>query len=717
MPVTKPSDLLRAWHDGVRPRHPVAVDTETSGLYVDSGARVSTVSVGWLDQDSEWWGWLAETNEGRPERERGVQIHQEFSLDGIETYAWEQVDEKGRDRRPVVSFAWPFDQGVDGTGKAEDTGLASLWSDTENLPMEEYTALIQWLVLVGQGVGLTAHHAKFDAHMMNAGVRRWPGLWVKLMHLISWDTQNGADFMTSYRFGTTSLKPTAAGLWGVAETNEQQVIKSYLTKRKLPSGRWDLMPWEVIGRYADQDARLTARLRAWQETYGMEAAEKRLGSREVAQRLMDRRLETSRFLYRMERRGLPFSVAGARAEAEKLRQARAELVKQLPFRPPTLPMAKHYWFGDGVKQGVAGLGLPPLGTTDGGDPQLTEDLLQRMVDDQVVEGVERYPGAAAWQKIQKIDTALSRWYEGWAERAGADGRLRTSVRQNGTASGRFSVENIQLQAIPHDYRLGALGEARTPRQLIGAGVPEGWELWEVDLAQAELRVAALMAGCSRMLSLIHAGADLHGDTATELFQVRKGDPEWGRIRNVAKRGNFSLIFGIGWEKLQADIRKQTGVVLTDDQAQDLVSDWNALYPEYRQAIRQHENSVLSRMGEGFYGRGVGWIRLRNGEYRWFRPMEDAHKAFNQRVQPSLAQFGIDWWLESDAFLRDQLGQDEENGAGIVLTVHDSMVLLLPEGNEGAAMVDHVVELARTMWPTWFNGVPGDADAKRWNDKE
>src|SRR5690625_7075201 len=95
---------------------------------------------------------------------------------------------------------------------------------------------------------------------------------------------------------------------------------------------------------------------------------------------------------------------------------------------------------------------------------------------------------------------------------GDDGRLRGNVRQNGTVSGRFSISRVQLQSIPHDFRLDGfevLEGIPTPRGMIGAGVQPGYKLWELDLANAELRVAAMMAKCTRMLDLIHQGKDLH----------------------------------------------------------------------------------------------------------------------------------------------------------------------------------------------------------------
>ena len=677
-----PSQLLAR---GIRPDGPIAVDTETSGLYTDEGARIAAVSV----------AWLGELSVESPEPQDPW-----VATSGPETIY-------GDFQENVVSFAWAFDQGVEGTGKAEDTGQVSLISQNSNLPYDEWVALGTWLSWVGQENGLVFHHAKFDLHMFAAGLRGHEGSGIDLLDKTHWDTQNVCHLLWP-EAKTTSLKPTAKRIWGIDETNESEMVQAYLRKAKLPSGRWDLVPWELIGPYADQDARLTIRLYYHQ----LEDIKQGAGSwLDSVEETIQRRLNTSKMLYRIERRGLPFDAKQALQMADLLVERQEHYEGLLPFSPPTLPMAKHYWFGTGLKNGVAGLGLVPYGLTNSGQPQLNAQIVNEMVKDEV-------PAADVWRNLQKLYTTDSRWYSGWASMAGPDGRLRASIRQNGTVSSRFSVERVQLQAIPHDYRLNgyeALEGIKTPRQLIAAGVPQGYRLWELDLAQAELRVAALFANCERMLELIHKGEDLHGDAATQLFGVKPSDEEWDQMRGVAKRANFSLIFGVGAEKLQGDIEAQTGLVLSIDETRKLVRDWNGLYPEFQQAIRYHMNKVEERMKT--HPHGLGWVTTANGERRWFQAGEETHKAFNQRVQPSLAQFGIDWWLTVEELIRKRLGDSVIEGVGrigMVMIIHDSMVLLLPNTKVGDDLAAMAADKARSLWNKWFNGVPGGADKKVWS---
>lgn len=702
-----PSDLLR-WlqEDNLIPGE-TAVDTETSGLFVDDGARCSTVSIAFVDIEGAWIERL------------GFEYGQLDWGGGIYARRLEVIDDELS--LPVVSFAWPYDQGVAGTGKAEDNGYLTMWPDADNLSLDEWRDLLEWLYQVGALSGLVMHHAKFDLHILREGVRRWPGVGRDLQNEVIWDTQNGVaavwptmtlvfDQKTKSWKPTTSLKPNSEELWGKHESDEQQVIRDYLRRKKLPSGRWDLMPWDIIAKYAMHDAVLTIRM-YWRQLRDIRAGKAPwLGTYDEALARIQRRLDTSKMLYRMEKRGLPFNIEKAEEYSALLKRRIHELEQKLPFSPPTLNRAKEYWHGPKDK---GGLGIAPYETTGKGAPSITEAVIDKMVAINI-------PGAKEWRDLQKAKTADSRWYEGWASMCGSDGRLRCSIRQNGTVSSRFSVERIQLQAIPQDYRLSgfsALEGIPTPRALISAGVPKGWKLWELDLAQAELRVGALFAGCQSMLDAIMQGSDLHGLTATQLFEAHKGDDDWDFKRNIAKRGNFSLIFGVGWATFDNTLDKEVGIRLGEKEATRLVVGWNKIYPEFKRAIYRHQNKVEQRMAQN---KGVGWIDLVNGERRWFTPGEETHKAFNQRVQPNLAQFGIDWWLWSEKYLMDIYGDEPviDNGVyvgrvGMLLTIHDSQVLLLPDTDEAREQVATIQQYGRDLWAQRFPGVPGEIDAKEW----
>lgn len=693
MTAMTPKDLLDLHFAGMKPDSPVAYDTETSGLYADDGARISTVSVAWADYEGEWLDFAHDNK------------HMTWAIETIHAESNYQV--------PIVSVAWPFDQGVE--GKPEDRGQYTFWPDAENLDQDQWLAFLSWLQLVGKEVGLTCHNAPFDVLVTDAGVRTHRGTaWIN--DLVTWDTQNGVAMLFPLMVDpdkggkrTTSLKPSSRELFGTDVADEAKIVAAYLKKRKLPVGRWDLMPWDIIGNYADKDARLTVMQRLRQEweiennhggMWMYPYAPDGMTGEEFVKSMMNRRLDVARLLARMEKRGLPYDEVGSRDAADQCLAIAQRVAGELPFAP-NVNAAKEYYFTD------KGLDLPAYELTEKGAVSMTAEVVDRMLNDKV-------PGVEKWAEYNKVTNAASMWYTAYADAMGTDGRLRTRLRQNGTVSTRFSAERVNLQAIPQDYRLSSheiLTGIPTPRDLIARGVAfmPGWRLWELDLAQAELRVGAMFAECERMMRMIESGEDLHNFTTKALFKLQEKDPHWGKMRQVGKRANFSLLFGSGGETFMKMVRKETGIDLGLPLAEKTARDWNGLYPEFSRAITSHSERVQRRQVRNRHG----WVTLNNGERRWFERYEDVHKAFNQRVQGNLAQYGIDWMLESDAYLRGALGREFDHKVGLLLTIHDSQNILVPDTKEGEAMVDACVQIGKDLWKQWFPGIPGDVDKKAW----
>lgn len=209
-----------------------ALDTETSGLYEDGDidappARVSTVSIGWP---------LLGDEADRYDRWPNVTVAKEQILPN--QWQW------------IASVAWPFDQG--GVDKPETHGQQSLFEEP-NLDLRQWSYLLHMC----QEFEQVYHNAKFDIHKMRVGTRKFEG--VDLLSGLRWDTQSGNNLLYP-TIGTTSLKPSCKILMGKDVKDEQDAVKNYLRKAKLPAGRYDLVPWDIIGTYADNDARLTVML-------------------------------------------------------------------------------------------------------------------------------------------------------------------------------------------------------------------------------------------------------------------------------------------------------------------------------------------------------------------------------------------------------------------------------------------------------------------------
>jgi DNA polymerase-1 len=116
------------------------------------------------------------------------------------------------------------------------------------------------------------------------------------------------------------------------------------------------------------------------------------------------------------------------------------------------------------------------------------------------------------------------------------GRLHTSFSQTGTATGRLSSSDPNLQNIPVRTELG--------RQIRAAFVAErGCTLLSADYSQIELRILAHFSGDPVLVEAFRSGEDIHSRTAQEVFGVGPlaQTPEH---RRVAKVINFGIIYGL-----------------------------------------------------------------------------------------------------------------------------------------------------------------------------
>ena len=121
----------------------------------------------------------------------------------------------------------------------------------------------------------------------------------------------------------------------------------------------------------------------------------------------------------------------------------------------------------------------------------------------------------------------------------ASGKIHCSFNQTATSTGRLSSSNPNLQNIPVRTEVG--------RRIRTAFIPgeEGWRMLVSDYSQIELRVLAHMSKDSHILDSFARDADIHRETASEIFGVAPGEvtPE---MRRMAKVVNFGVVYGMGY---------------------------------------------------------------------------------------------------------------------------------------------------------------------------
>ena len=120
--------------------------------------------------------------------------------------------------------------------------------------------------------------------------------------------------------------------------------------------------------------------------------------------------------------------------------------------------------------------------------------------------------------------------------ADVNGRIHTTFNQVGTATGRLSSTNPNLQNIPIRTAVG--------REIRAAFIAaEGNLLMSADYSQIELRLMAHFSLDPLLLDAYRTGKDIHTLTAAEVFEV---DPETmdKETRARAKAVNFGIVYGI-----------------------------------------------------------------------------------------------------------------------------------------------------------------------------
>lgn len=405
----------------------------------------------------------------------------------------------------IVGWAAPFDQGV---RDKLPNGQASLFEqDDPNLGEAEWTELLEW---ASTRERLVFHNALYDVLMLGVGTRHRAGR--DLLSRFHWDTMLASRVLDPLESASLDACATRAGLGGKVTKDLKDALK------RNPVGlrkRYDLIPWSDMEEYATADAELTLGL------YYSQVATLELSDPEGKRAQAQREFDLMGVLLKLERRGLGYDVVRSLEAARILTDRGDALERTLPF-VATPKGAKAYFFGT--------LGLTPDRVTEKrADPCLDEEQVRAWITRGDV------PWATEYAALGKIRKAVSMHYVGFADKAGADGRLRCRYRQGIVKTGRMSVERIQLQAIPkRDKNIAGVPGVRElllPRP--------GNELWGTDLSQAELRVAAQYAGCQKMLDALLSGADFHGMTAKTVLEADPADDDWSARRDVAKRGNFS----------------------------------------------------------------------------------------------------------------------------------------------------------------------------------
>ncbi len=126
-----------------------------------------------------------------------------------------------------------------------------------------------------------------------------------------------------------------------------------------------------------------------------------------------------------------------------------------------------------------------------------------------------------------------------------NGRIHTTFLQTGTATGRLSSRNPNLQNIPVRTEDGRLIRSTfTPT--------DGRVFLSADYSQIELVVLAYMSDDADLIEAFRRGEDIHQYTASLIFN-KNLDKVTQKERRIAKTINFGIIYGMSAFRLARDL--------------------------------------------------------------------------------------------------------------------------------------------------------------------
>jgi DNA polymerase I len=237
------------------------------------------------------------------------------------------------------------------------------------------------------------------------------------------------------------------------------------------------------------------------------------------------------------------------------------------------------------------------------------------------------------------------------------GRLHTSFSQTGTATGRLSSSDPNLQNIPVRSELG--------REIRAAFVAEkGKILLSADYSQIELRIMAHFSRDPVLVEAFRNGEDIHARTAQEVFGVGPM-AQTAEHRRAAKAINFGIIYGLS----AFGLAKQLGI-----EQKEAAQFINAYFTRYR-GVKEYLDNVLvetrkTGVAKTLFGRirpipeiNAPQMQLRNFAER---------TALNSPLQGTAADLIKLAMISIDERLREK-----KLGTRMILQVHDELLFEAP----------------------------------------
>lgn len=484
-------------------------------------------------------------------------------------------------------------------------------------------------LLIESAPALVFHNAKFDLTALESLGISYPGVWYDtavLAYLINenFPASKQLDTLTKYYVGPTVRKQ---------KSNE---LEAYINVFG-----WDKVPADLMRRYATMDAHITLELaevvieKAFAEVPSAYWTEQKMPLMEVVRQ--------------MQKRGVRIDVPYVEKMLVEAKSSMADYMEMTGgFNPAS--------FKDMNELLCNRLGLPKI-MTEKKDPKNPRGpkLLKQTFDKNAMAEYEIM--------LARLDNPLAQYvmaYRGWSKAKGfyeaylkflsPDGRLRPSYRhhkdedEGGTITGRLSCAEPNLQQIPKVSDKpwnGGIKKAFIPKP--------GYELWEIDYSQLELRLGTAYARDPRLKEVFEEGRDIFDEMAADLEMKRQD----------TKTLVYSMQYGAGIQRLM------NALGLSESKARETRETYFKTYPGFKRL------SEKAKIEAERYKCSELWTKRK----RHYVSKSDSFKALNSVIQGGAA----DIMERSMIRVYNEVDQKSDGEVQMLLQVHDSIIFEIKQG--------------------------------------
>jgi DNA polymerase-1 len=393
-------------------------------------------------------------------------------------------------------------------------------------------------------------------------------------------------------------------------------------------------------------------------------------------------------LFQMEAAGVALDVA-------RLEALRAEMAAKLAQLTEELHQLAGVAFNLNSPKQLAQvlfdrLGLPVIKRTKTG-PSTDSEVLQQLA--------QRHPLPQRLMQYRELAKLTSTYVEALPKLVSSrTGRIHTCFNQTGTATGRLSSSEPNLQNIPIKTELG-----RLIRRAFIPGTVDG-VLLAADYSQIELRILAHLSGDERLREAFRQDRDIHRFTASLIYGLPESEVQ-PEQRHAMKAVNYGILYGMTAHGLARELG------IPPPEAQAFIEAYFARYP----GIRQYLDGQIAQ------ARQQGFVQTLLGRRRYIPELhspDPATRQFGERmaVNAPIQGSAADLIKQAMVQLAGRLAE-ERLSSRLVLQVHDELILegprqelrataeLLRRTMEGAIALEIPLAVTVKAGPNWLDLAP------------